>query len=246
MSDVVTVWRYQVARSGEDLHIKILSNGKSFAATYTDELYDIMKSGVFRSAAVSGGYLKFICKCGTVYFHHIVYCSLYRNLTKDNYIQVLSDFRKELNDNDWCIDHLQGDKSNNRIYNLSFIPRKANSQKEHFERVYKDIFAMIAAFDGKGYRICFSYLKQQEHRLLYYCEGYTELCKLLKYLGKNKWAIRKEHLGKVCDDDFYLVKGKFFPRLVPKYEEHCLQKLLLEIDIEKFTKYRCKDTDLVL
>lgn len=69
---------------------------------------------------------------------------------------------------------------------------------------------------------------------------------IIKIPWQNKWAIRKECLGKICNQDFYLVNGRFFPRLVPKYEEHYLQKLLLEMDIEKFTKYCCKDTDLVL
>ena len=31
----------------------------------------------------------------------------------------------------------------------------------------------------------YAHLRKEEHRLLYYCEGYAELCKLLKYLGKT-------------------------------------------------------------
>lgn len=40
----------------------------------------------------------------------------------------------------------------------------------------------FTVFDFKS--ISFN-LRKEEHRLLYYCEGYAELCKLLKYLGKT-------------------------------------------------------------
>lgn len=241
-----TVKNYEISRDGDEIYVTLLRNGKSFYATYTDELYTILKSGVLTGGAECGGYLRFFYQGESVYFHQIAYCCYYRNLTIDNYRCNILEFKDELTENDLCLDHLTGNKGNNTTFNLSLMPRNDNSRKGIYERVFKDIFSIISAFDGKGYRVCFFYLRRQKYMQSYYCKNYDDLSKLFRYLGRNKWAIRNSKLGVISTDDLFLVKGKFFERLIPKYDELYIQKTLLHMDIKKFTKYRCKDTDLML
>lgn len=148
---------------------------------------------------------------------------------------------------DWSLyDAETAHKENNTTFNLSLMPRNDNSRKGIYERVFKDIFSIVSAFDGYGYRVGFFYLRKQQYTQLYYCQSHEELSKLFRYLGRNKWSIRKSALGEISTDGFFLVKGKLFQRLIPTHDELYLQKALLRIDIKMFTKYRCNDTDLVL
>lgn len=241
-----TVKNYEISRDGDEIYITLLRNGKSFYATYTDELYDLLKSGIFNGGTENSGYLRFFYEGESVYFHQIAYCCYYRNLTIDNYRRNILEFKNELTENNLCLDHLTGNKANNTTFNLSLMPRNDNSRKGKYERVFKDIFSIISAFDGKGYRVCFFYLRKQKYIQPYYCQNYEDLSKLFRYLGRNKWTIRNSKLGVISTDDLFWVKGKFFERLMPKYDELYIQKTLLRMDIKKFTKYHCKDTDLVL
>lgn len=240
------VRNYEISRNGEELYVRLLRSDKIFYATYTKELYDLLKSGVLTGGAECGGYLRFFYNKESVYFHQIAYCCYYRNLTTDNYRNSISEFKNELTKNDLCLDHLTGNKENNTTFNLSLMPRNDNSRKGIYERVFKDIFSIISAFDGYGYRVGFFYLRKQQYTQLYYCHSHEELSKLFRYLGRNKWSIRKSALGEISTDGFFLVKGKLFQRLIPTHDELHLQRALLRIDVKMFTKYRCNDTDLVL
>lgn len=232
--------------SDTDIFITILKTGKTFYTNYNSGLYELLKSGIFVGATTNGAeygnYVKFAYDYNKhkpiyAYFHHIVFCYHYRGLTKDNYKDVLNAFRDELKESLLAVDHLQDGNYNNRIWNLSLMPRSNNLQKRSVEKRFKDIFNVMSAYDGKRYRVQFTYLNKGIRTMKYYCDTPIELCFLLKYLHTNKWELRRKKIGKNSTDNMFFVVGKLFPHIVENESIQDMQKLLVELPIEEFTRY---------
>lgn len=236
---------YTLSIDDTDMFITILQNRKTYYTNYNKGLYDIMKSGIFTGAVTNdnskGDYLKFTFhhqkKRRNAYFHHIVYCYYHRGLSQENYAEVLMNFSDELSNDTLSIDHLQDGNCNNRIWNLSLMPWGNNSQKRSVEKRFKDIFNVLSAYDGKRYRVQFTYLNKGIRTMRYYCDTPIELCFLLKYLHTNKWELRRKKIGKNSTDNMFFVVGKLFPHLAENERIQDMQKLLVELPIEEFTKY---------
>lgn len=237
---------YVLTTSDTDIFITILKTGKTLYTNYNSGLYELLTSGVFVGATTNGekkgDYVKFIYDYRELcpiyaYLHHIVFCYHYRGLTKNNYKDVLNAFKVELKENHLSVDHLQDGNCNNRIWNLSLMPQSNNSKKRNYEKRFKDIFNILSAYDGKHYRVQFTYLNKGIRTMIYYCDTPTELCFLLEYLCTNKWELRRKKVGKISNDNMFFVVGKLFPHLVENESIQDMQKLLVELPIEEFIRY---------
>ena len=250
MSITELVRNYAISVNDTDMYITILRSGKTYYTNYDKGFYDLMKSGVFTGAQTNGkskgDYLKFTCTNTRFapYFHHIVFCYYYRGLRKDNYIEVLRQFSNELSTNDLTIDHLQDGIYNNRKWNLSLMPKTANSQKSHIDKRYKHIFDIVSAYDGEGYRVQFTYLNKGIRAVRYYCDTPNDLNALYRYLKAHKWELRKAKAGVQLSDSFYSSSGNFenyysntFPQLVPNEEIHGMQRHLVKMRKTAFSRY---------
>lgn len=245
---------YDVYNDGKYLYITLLRNGSTYCTNYSEGIDRIMKSGVFTDATTNkpNGYLKFLYRHNNnrkyVYFHHIVFCYHNRGLTTENYHSVLDSFSCELKDGTGkrinSVDHLQPDLSNNCIFNLSLMPFTENLRKKASERRFRDIFKIVSSYDGKGYRVQFTYitrLRQQEIKTLnYYCYTAESLNNLYRYLKAEKWYLRANREGETINSNIYYIVNKypFVPQLEPKYNDRDIQRQLLDLSLKNFKEWR--------
>ena len=161
---------FLVSNDGKYLYITFLGNSKNtgriYYTDYSSGLEKLLNSGIFNTAVTNGtskgNYLKFYYDKSqkTVYFHHIVFGFYYRNLTAENYNQVITSLSDELSggSESKVIDHLNRDVYNNCKANLSLISQSENKRKD-IAMKSKPFFNYIEAFDGQYYRTQFTYIQ---------------------------------------------------------------------------------------
>ena len=251
---MIKINNYAVSNDGKYLYITLLKDGRAYYTDYSEGIENIMKSGIFTGGTTNkkDGYLKFAYRHNNnrkyVYFHHIVFCYHNRGLTTENYHSVLDSFSCELKDGTGkrinCVDHLQPDLSNNCIFNLSLMPFTENLRKKASERRFRDIFKIVSSYDGKGYRVQFTYitrLRQQEIKTLnYYCYTSESLNNLYRYLKAEKWVLRANRDGGTATNVIYSIVGKYpyMRRISAKYHDRDIQRQLLYLSLENFTEWR--------
>ena len=118
-------------------------------------------------------------------------------------------------------------------------------QKRHFDKRFKNIFDIVSAYDGEGYRVQLTYLNKGIRAVRYYCDTPNDLNALYRYLKAHKWELRKAKAGVQLSDSFYSSSGDFenyysntFPQLVPNEEIHGMQRHLVKMRKNAFSQYR--------
>lgn len=245
------------------LYITFLGNSKNtgeiYYTDYSPELEKILNSGIFNSAntngSTKGNYLKFYYNRSNniVYFHHIIFCYLYRNLTIENYMHVLAEFRRELSGG-YEIDHLYEDVHNNCKANLSLIQANTHKKKVRIKRKLKFFCDLIEAYDGSNYRVQFSYVssynRQRVKALRYYTNSFDEVLNIRKYIkqtvkglrGYNQWHIKNSGKGILLQDNTYSVFGDMrlrgkLPKLITELDVADLQNNIVDLPLKDFEKW---------
>lgn len=248
-----------VSNDGKYLYITFMGNskntGKIYYTNYEPKLYELLKSEIFNSANTNGegNYIAlYYDKCHSkAYFHHIVFCFHYRNLTADNYVDVLADFSDEL-DKGFEIDHLYEDKYNNCKTNLSLVPIQKNRQKVRIGKKLKFFCDYIEAFDGEHYRMQFTYISSYQLKRIkairYYADDLDGVSNVRNFLKKavkgirgfNQWELKNSGEGVLLQDNSYSVFGDYseirFPKLVAELSIQDLQMNMVDLPLEEFEK----------
>lgn len=238
---------------------KSKNTGKIYFTSYNPKLEELLNSEIFGSAntngSANGDYLKLYYNGSkqTVYFHHLVFCFFYRKLTIDNYIQALSELKKEL-DNGFEIDHLYEDVHNNCKENLSLVPVDSNKKKARINGKMKFFCDLVEAYDGKNYRIQFTYISSLNLKRIktirYYTTDFNNISNMRKYLKKtiggiggfNQWNIKNNQKGVLVQDGSYSVFGDFeifkkLPKLVANLNIPDLQHDMVKLPLKEFEKW---------
>lgn len=235
---------------------KSKNTGKIYYTSYNSKLEELLNSRIFSSAdtngSTEGNYLRLYYNKSknTVYFHHLVFCFFYRNLTIDNYIQVLADFKKELN-NGFEIDHLYEDVHNNCRANLSLVPTNSNKKKIRTKGKLKFFCDLVEAYDGENYRIQFTYISSLKLKRIktirYYTTDFKDILDIRNYLkepiekirGFNQWNIKNSQKGVLVQDSSYSVFGDYkifrkLPKLVSELDIPDLQNNIVNLPLKDF------------
>jgi len=255
---------YIISNDGKYLYVTLMGNskntGKIYYTDYSPELEKIMNSRIFRTAVTNGynkgNYIKFYYNDfkQTVYFHHIIYCFLYRNLTIENYKDVLNRFSQELSLRGLEVDHLHEDVFNNCKANLSLISVNSNRSKRTIRRKLKFFADLVEAYDGSNYRVQFCYIssfaKQRIRTLRFYSNRIEDVQNIRNYLAKiiitsgyNQWRIRNSGEGVLLQDNTYSVFGDIqllgkLPKLIAEFDIADLQRYITEdLPLKDFTKW---------
>lgn len=172
------------------------------------------------------------------YFAPVIYACYHENLTAKNFykkIPLLLDYWRK---NDLHIEHLDGNKYNNTIFNLSLMKQEDNQKKRFAEKHFKGIFHLLQAYDGEGYKVQLTYISNVRRReikaIKYYCDTPEELNRLIKYLKANKWKVRENREG-IEIENTYFVSGDFFPKLKFNSDTFTMQKDLAYTPKKEFT-----------
>lgn len=256
---------FLVSNDGKYLYIAFLgkskNTGRIYYTDYSPDLEKLLNSGIFNTAVTNGiskgNYLKFYYDKSqkTVYFHHIVFCFHYRNLTTENYRQVLTALSEELsggNENK-VIDHLNRDVYNNCKSNLSLVSHSENKRKDIAMKT-KPFFNYVEAFDGQYYRTQFVYIssltahKPRIKAAYWYCEDMNTLIEIRHYLYKKYglWQGRNHPTDEEYKSNTYYISksnGKsistyYLPKLICNDNYSDIQKRITEnLPIDRFRKW---------
>ena len=238
---------------------KSKNTGEIYYTSYNPKLEELLNSGIFSSAntngSTKGNYLKLYYNKSknTVYFHHLVFCFFYRNLTIDNHIQVLANFKEELN-NGFEIDHLHEEVHNNCKANLSLVPANSNKKKASMTGNLKYFCDLVEAYDGENYRIQFTYISSPSLKRIravrYYTTDFKNILDIRNYLkepigkirGFNQWNISNSKKGVLVQDCSYSVFGDYeifrkLPKLVSELDIPDLQNNIVNLPLKDFEKW---------
>ncbi len=83
----------------------------------------------------------------------LAYLSYYEDLTMENYIEKIKEFKKYKNDNDFSIEHLDGDFNCHYKYNLALVPISLNSKKNDKISQIKEPHFMTVVTNGEFFKI---------------------------------------------------------------------------------------------
>lgn len=256
---------FLVSNDSEYLYITFLGNSKNtgriYYTDYSPELEKLLNSGIFNTAETNGiskgNYLRFTFDKSqkTVYFHHIVFCFYYRNLTAENYNQVITSLSYELSggSENKVIDHLNRDVYNNCKANLSLISHSENKRKD-IAMKSKPFFNYVEAFDGEYYRTQFTYIASlfsinpRIKSAYWYCDDMNSLIELRKYLYKKYgvWQARNYPTDEECKNPNYHIRqggnrsilNYSLPQLICDDTYSDIQKHITEdLPIEQFRKW---------
>lgn len=238
---------------------KSKNTGEIYYTSYNPKLEELLNSEIFSSAntngSTSGNYLKLYYNKSknTAYFHHLVFCFFYRSLTIDNHIQVLANFKEELN-NGFEIDHLYEDVHNNCRANLSLVPTNSNKKKIRTKVKLKYFCDLVEAYDGENYRIQFTYISSLNLKRIktirYYTTDFKNILDIRNYLkepiekirGFNQWNIKNSQKGVLVQDCSYSVFGDYkifrkLPKLVSELDIPDLQNYIVNLPLKDFKKW---------
>lgn len=239
---------------------KSKNTGKIYCTDYAPELEKLLNGDIFNSATTNGyskgDYLKLYYNRSNdiAYFHHIVFCFFYRNLTAENYIDVLAEFSKELHEG-FEVDHLYEDVHNNCKANLSLVPTNSNKKKVQIKRKLKFFCDLIEAFDGSNYRIQFSYISSYRLKRIkavrYYTNNFNDVLDIRNHIketvekvkGYNQWRIKNIGVGTLIQNNSYSVFGDFglhgkLPKLITESDIQDLQNDIVNLPLEDFEKWK--------
>lgn len=181
--------QYFISSGNGYIYIHRPNNGDTYFTNYDKDFYNLLNSEVIRYGYDNAGgktpYLGFCVSVGCqnirAYFHHIVYCFYNRGLNEDNAVAVLQAFRKEVEDGNLCIDHLDDNQKNNCIFNLSLVTTSENAEKISRSSLMKNICRVDSAFCKGKYITEITYLNVKEDGTTYLDNLYTVCSSMNEY-----------------------------------------------------------------
>ena len=259
------VRNYELSNDGVLLYIS--HNGNQYYTEYTPEIEALLSNnslGTFSTNGKRGGnYPKFDLgpprRVFAPYLHHIVFCFHHRNLTEQNYMEVLRQFSTELNNSNCCIDHLHSGVENCCISNLHLMDNgkhriKTMEESRKITRIRKiekggHIFHIVKANDGNCIRVQIAYISSFFKREIRFLRTYTTnddaFIDLLIHINAGSiWQMVNERKGIVCNDDSYTLSGGFLccPKVIPQKSIYALQHDLLKMELSEFFRWEVIDT----
>ena len=157
----------------------------------------------------------------------------------------------ECKTNGKVVDHLLEDTENNCYANLSLVSTSANATKRSMTKHMKPFGDLIEAYDGRYYRMQYTYVSSLRRTNLksirYYTDDFNDVVKFREYLrrdrGKHQWELRSSRKGLPTNSDMYSATGDFysispvFPKPKRKVKACDIQKYLVELPLSDFEKY---------
>lgn len=244
---------YTISEDKKIIDIHHLKSNTHWYVTNTPNVLSILKSNKTHFTYNNNGRLRLYISYGgkyrkeQPYFSDIIYSCYHKGVNAKSIYKLIPYFSEWWN-KDKHIDHLDENKYNNCIYNLSSMSLNNNNRKRKIRKVFKQIFNLTTAFDGDKYRIQFSYLNNKGviRSIRIICKNDTEFIETIEYIIKNKWQIYRTHKGVVNNSDMYSTTGKFpfIPIIKANYTMPYLQEMLVNMPLNDFIEWGDKILDL--